>query len=736
MKNNKLLLLVSMILAVSFSFEAMAQIDITQFPVRKQFLNQYSSVFISSPKNQTIIQNIHNDDSQITWANSDKFQYYDNGYVYLPEEAPLPPAVPVYMQAGKGYVIQLGGNGSIGTPRVTQEEFNFGNSSDNGGTISVGVTSGQFNLLGNPYSNYLDLEKFLLNSNNVTKVRGPIYLWAHNTLISSANFNPNDPNNVYLNSANDFALYNVLGGVSAGREISTSPDTGTSTGIQLPTGKICFGTGFGVMSIGTGNVVYDDIMRYTDTSGSLAQSFRLSNDETTTYESYKTTALTPSVRSRIWLFLEKGVPPVWPAINFNPVKSILIGYSPCFGSDCPTVGDNDRVFDAETVTAQSNPSIDFYSFATGSAKHLAIQGRGDFQNNDFFQLGYKATEAGTYTIASTSDGIFSTKPHYILDADDPTGQYWPLPYIFTTAAGTFNSRFKVVFENLVSVVAPANVCGSIISNLDYPVFAQNLSGVTNYRYEVRFTNGNLFGVFSAPNTLYPYRFTLNLPGIAFNTTYFVRVATYQVNGVWQYGPTCVVTTPPSPPPSSITTPACGSTLPSVWTTIRANSINALGIAATNYQFTITQGTNTYFITNTNPNFQLANVPGILPILLNTMYTIRVDVLWNGNLITGTTTCNVITPSTSPRLSENGISIFEASTYPNPFNDNFKLDINTSSEKEIQLLVFDMLGRQMETKVFQMSDLNNLEVGTNYASGVYNVILKQGENIKTLRVIKR
>jgi len=77
-------------------------------------------------------------------------------------------------------------------------------------------------------------------------------LWSHNTIISQANIHPNDPH-PYTNSANDFALYNVLGGVAAGREISTSPDQGTSTGIQTPNGKICFGTGFAILALAAGN---------------------------------------------------------------------------------------------------------------------------------------------------------------------------------------------------------------------------------------------------------------------------------------------------------------------------------------------------------------------------------------------------------------------------------------------------------------------------------------------------
>lgn len=410
MKNFKIFQRLFFLLVVINTHGLIAQISFPEPNKRTQKLNQYTSVFICSPNNGTIIQNIHNDSNPVTWFNSDKFQYYDNGWVYLAEETPT-----TTMQPGKGYVLQLGGNGNY-TENITDDRlFDFSGGSANSGSISVAVGgSGQFNLLGNPYSDFLDLDLFLLSSNNKTKVKGPIMLWSHNTLLSGTNVNPNDPN-VYVNSANDFALYNVLGGVAAGREISTAPDNPevTNTGIQTPNGKICMGTGFGVYSIGNGNIIYDDSMR-TSNNGGETQSFRLADDNNINekIESNKLATLIPSTRSRIWLNLEKGSIPL-SGTNFNPLKQLLIGYSPCFGTDCATNGDSDRVFDAETVTAEAQPSIDFYSFAAGSTKHLAIQGRGDFQKTDFFQLGYKANIGGTYTITATHDGLFNTTPYYI-----------------------------------------------------------------------------------------------------------------------------------------------------------------------------------------------------------------------------------------------------------------------------------------------------------------------------------
>jgi len=48
----------------------------------------------------------------------------------------------------------------------------------------------------------------------------------------------------------------------------------------------------------------------------------------------------------------------------------------------------------------------------------------------------------------------------------------------------------------------------------------------------------------------------------------------------------------------------------------------------------------------------------------------------------------------------------------------------------------MIGKLVESKEISVSELGTQELGSRYPSGVYNVIVSQGENAKTLRVIKR
>jgi len=80
--------------------------------------------------------------------------------------------------------------------------------------------------------------------------------------------------------------------------------------------------------------------------------------------------------------------------------------------------------------------------------------------------------------------------------------------------------------------------------------------------------------------------------------------------------------------------------------------------------------------------------------------------------------------------------WKATVYPNPFSADFSVEISGASEKTVQLRVYDMIGREVESKEMQASELNSQKTGSQYPSGVYNVIVSQGGIVKTLRVVKR
>jgi len=106
--------------------------------------------------------------------------------------------------------------------------------------------------------------------------------------------------------------------------------------------------------------------------------------------------------------------------------------------------------------------------------------------------------------------------------------------------------------------------------------------------------------------------------------------------------------------------------------------------------------------------------------------------WN-NLFRSTFLSNT---GTASRLMEENVLYFDAYAYPNPYGESFKLNVNSSSEEKISIKVFDMVGRLVDSATSDRLTLNDLEIGSDYRAGMYNVIITQGNNSKSLHIIKK
>ena len=103
----------------------------------------------------------------------------------------------------------------------------------------------------------------------------------------------------------------------------------------------------------------------------------------------------------------------------------------------------------------------------------------------------------------------------------------------------------------------------------------------------------------------------------------------------------------------------------------------------------------------------------------------------GWTITGDGTC------ATARMNVNTVTdLFNVKAFPNPFASHFSLDIESSSDAPVQVKVYDMIGRQLEANQANVSELSIREIGRNYPSGVYNVVVSQGEKVTSLRMVKK
>jgi len=83
-----------------------------------------------------------------------------------------------------------------------------------------------------------------------------------------------------------------------------------------------------------------------------------------------------------------------------------------------------------------------------------------------------------------------------------------------------------------------------------------------------------------------------------------------------------------------------------------------------------------------------------------------------------------------------ISKLTAVSYPNPFVENFKLSLSAPTEDKIDIAVYDMMGKLIDHNQMELTNISELELGDAYPSGIYNVVVAQGDQIKTVRVVKR
>ena len=80
--------------------------------------------------------------------------------------------------------------------------------------------------------------------------------------------------------------------------------------------------------------------------------------------------------------------------------------------------------------------------------------------------------------------------------------------------------------------------------------------------------------------------------------------------------------------------------------------------------------------------------------------------------------------------------FGVVAYPNPYTENFNLSLTTSSDATVGVSIYDMTGKLIDKREVAPTEVAGLQVGNRYPSGVYNVVVTQGSDVKTLRVIKR
>ncbi|SFE12140.1 tandem-95 repeat protein [Flavobacterium phragmitis] len=291
------------------------------------------------------------------------------------------------MLTGFGYSIRAPQTFSI----TDREEFKaVFKGTPNNGDININVAQGKWNLIGNPYPSAIYAAQFLADNSGV----GTLYFWAHTNL-------PQKGADGLYHYNDDFVAVNSLGNTEVGNGITFDGYIGTAQGF--------------IIKPPTNTIVYNNGQRE---KGNNTQFFK--------------TAASDIERHRIWLNISD---------KKDVFKQILVGYA--------TGATNTLDADFDAVSMSANTLVDFYSI--NSSKKLVIQGRTlPFNNADVVTFGYMVSKQGDYTISiDHADGIFNNGQDIYLE-DKTTGKITNLrlaDYTFTSAAGTFNSRFVMRYTN-------------------------------------------------------------------------------------------------------------------------------------------------------------------------------------------------------------------------------------------------------------------------------------------------
>jgi hypothetical protein len=213
----------------------------------------------------------------------------------------------------------------------------------------------------------------------------------------------------------------------------------------------------------------------------------------------------------------------------------------------------------------------------------------------------------------------------------------------------------------------------------------------------------------------------------YGSTYMVEVAVKTTGGYTGFGSPCFVNTPAVP---SLVN--CGAVIPTSRSLVYTTAANSV----TQYRFQVTNVSDQSAVTFDTNKFWFSfrsNVSGYTP---NAAYAVRVAVMTAGTWSPFGDACEITSPAAAARSEEVSAFDMQVFAYPNPFTSEFKLNVTTSTEGAVELKVYDMLGKLVEAKSINTIDYISKDLGSAYPAGVYNVIVTQGENAKTLRMIKR
>ena len=274
-------------------------------------------------------------------------------------------------------------------------------------------------------------------------------------------------------------------------------------------------------------------------------------------------------------------------------------------------------------------------------------------------------------------------------------------------------------------------CGETLPTISTIISTTSLAGATGYRFRV--TNTTTGAVQTLTRTLHWFSLTM-LSSYNYGTTYAVDVAVKTTGDYSNYGAPCFVTTPAVPTLSNY---CGGAVVPTKGTLIRTTSLDKV----TAYEFTVDRYNASLELVSSSVvvkslnRFTFNDITNYAP---NTTYSVRVRVFTAGSWSPYGDACEIVSPGAAKQGDTKAVdsSLFSVVAYPNPYDYQFSFRMESSSDAPVHVKVYDMIGKLIETREINAADMPVVSLGERYPSGVYNVVVTQEDNVKTLRLVKR
>ncbi len=257
----------------------------------------------------------------------------------------------------------------------------------NGSGINYYDSIGTFQSIGNPYPSNLDRQAFHDNNPNI----GSLYFWT-NTFSTNSN---------EYDSGNNWKVVNTNG-----ESVSVTNQS------YEPVNYIAVGQGFVAKT-------------QNNESGALFMNYMRTN------QSGVFSRQASSESHKYWLNLSN---------QNSTLNQILVSYN--------TSSTNELDFGIDSELYNYTGSA-LYSLIENNQDKFAIQGRSlPFEQSDIVPLGFRATQAGNYTVSlSNFEGVFAEGQEiYLRDKFTQVEHNLKLEaYSFISEQGTFNERFEVIY---------------------------------------------------------------------------------------------------------------------------------------------------------------------------------------------------------------------------------------------------------------------------------------------------